>query len=297
MAIAFDFASADIKWTTAGASAGCHVGEKFALLHCGKNFNRGAGDRMPAGDVPTADAVTMRASVFASAGPRERDLGSRQFGMAQVTELFAYDFLYAGHIASEGSALVNMKSGFSANPSLDSRPSTGQSIDDRIFDPSRMNMVDASGGFRVTVDIGDHPNNSIPLTFENRRAGATNYLARVNRVQHFIVFFMTRETANAPIAVLGRLGWAASWRVEFKWSPGATKPSAIMRESNLFPGKFVSGGADATDRFAQIAVNRTPPSTKTQDDSTTDAVFDQRKAPMLVQDTSWSTDVPQDFFK
>ena len=37
----------------------------------------------------------------------------------------------------------------------------------------------------------------------------------------------------------------------------------MIRESNLFPGTFFAGGAN--DRFAEIALNRTPPTAKTQD--------------------------------
>ena len=42
--------TAKIAWTTSGATAACHIGSQFALLHCTKGANLTAGDRSPAGN-------------------------------------------------------------------------------------------------------------------------------------------------------------------------------------------------------------------------------------------------------
>jgi len=117
MAINLDASTARIAWTTNGATAACHTGVHFALLHCTKGANLGAGDRSPAGKVKLFDAVELEGSVFLEATANEFDIGDRQIGMVQTTELMFYEFVYAGRRDTEGSCNLDLKAGFTANPS------------------------------------------------------------------------------------------------------------------------------------------------------------------------------------
>jgi hypothetical protein len=152
-------------------------------------------------------------------------------------------------------------------------------------------------GFNIKVRFGDHPNNSIPNQFENRIAGAPNFLARAERRQHFVVFFVTRKNNSSPVTVLGRLGWAVVWIVDFNWTAGVDKPTATMRESNLFPGQFLLGPAADSEPWSNIAINRTEPTTNSQDNATVDAVYVKRLQPMVMQSKTWPDGFRNDFFK
>ena len=138
MAINLDASTAKIAWTTSGAAAACHTGSQFALLHCTKGANLGAGDRSPAGKVKLFDAVELEGSVFLDATANEFDIGDREIGMVQTTELMFYEFVYAGRRDTEGSCKLDLKAGFTNNPSLDVQSGPGQTIDDKIFDFSTM---------------------------------------------------------------------------------------------------------------------------------------------------------------
>ena len=69
MAINLDASTARIAWTTSGAAAASHTGVQFALLHCTKGANLGAGDRSPAGKVKLFDAVELEGRVFLTPPP------------------------------------------------------------------------------------------------------------------------------------------------------------------------------------------------------------------------------------
>ncbi len=300
MAINVDASTANIKWVNNGATAACHTGRQFAILHCRVGANLGAGDNMPAGKVRNADAMQMEASVFVDATANEFDMGDREFGMVQLTELICYEFLYAGRLESEGSCQMNLMTGFTANPSLDVQRASGGSVDDRIFDIG-MQTVDRvttpKTGFNVTLTFGDHPHNTIPYRFQNSVTRARNFLARAWRVQTFSVYFVTRANKTAPLTILGSLGWVVRWKVDFIWTNGATKPTAIPSDAYMAPSVlgFKLGPAPG-DSWSSIALNRTLPTTNKLDDDTSRAIFDQRRAPMLEQSPRRPVDLRPDFF-
>lgn len=300
MTLIVDPSTAKIEWVESGAIAACHTGSKFAILHCTSGANLGAGDHMPAGKVKSADAMQMAASVFVEATNNEFDLGTREFGMVQVCELIRYEFLYAGRLESEGSCLMNMMSGFTANPSLDVQRSPGTSFDDRIFDMNNLivdRVTTPKTGFNVQVRFGDHPNNTIPYRFQNSVTKATNFLARAWRVQTFAVYFVTRSTKSAPLDILGELGWVVRWKVDFNWTSATSTPTAILRDAFLAPS--VSGfhlGPDPGDSWSHIALNRTPPATNKQDDDTVNKIFTLRQSPLLTQSRDRPVDLPANFF-
>ncbi|MPZ36406.1 MAG: hypothetical protein GEV13_36580, partial [Rhodospirillales bacterium] len=62
------------------------------------------------------DAVELEGSVFLEATANEFDIGDRQIGMVQTTELMFYEFVYAGRRDTEGSCKLDLKAGFTANP-------------------------------------------------------------------------------------------------------------------------------------------------------------------------------------
>ena len=301
MAIIVDESTANIAWMPTGATASCHIGRQFAILHCTTGANLGAGDSMPAGKVRRSDAMQMEASVFVEATANEFDIGDREFGMVQLTELIRYEFLYAGRLESEGSCMMNMLNGFTANPSLDVQRASGGSIDDRIFDIG-MQTVDRlttpKTGFIVKLRFGDHPHNTIPYRFQNSVTGSRNLLARAWRVQTFSVYFVTRLNPTAPLTILGSLGWVVRWKVDFTWTSGSTTPTANLIDLYLAPSVvgFKRGPAPG-DAWSSIALNRTLPTTNKLDDDTSKAIFDQRRAPMLEQSRARPADLRSDFYK
>lgn len=244
--------------------------------------------------------MQMEASVFVEATNNEFDLGDREFGIVQLTELIRYEFLYAGRLESDGSCMMDMLKGFTANPSLDVQRGQGGSIDERIFDMS-MQTFDRvrtpRPGFNVKLRFGDHPHNTIPYRFQNSVTRARNFLARAWRVQTFSVYFVTRANTSAPLAILGSLGWVARWKVDFTWSGAATTPIANPIDLYLAPSVvgFKRGPAPG-DSWSAIALNRTLPTTNKLDDDTSKAIFDQRRAPMLEQSRSRPADLRGDFF-
>jgi hypothetical protein len=297
MAINLDASTARISWATRGATASCHTGSRFALLHCSKGANLGAGDRSPAGKVKLFDAVELEGSVFLEATANEFDIGDRQIGMVQTTELMFYEFVYAGRRDTEGSCRLDLKAGFTANPSLDVQSGPGQTIDDKIFDFSTL-LIDRvtapKAGFNVTVRFGDHPNNVIPYRFQNGLTGARNYLAMAARAQRFNVYLVTRANATSPVEILGRFNWAVDWIVEFAWSVRTGKPTATTRRADILDGVFVKGAQ--TDASANIVVARSQPTANRQDENAVNAIYNRRRAPLLRESRHWPPGFRTDFF-
>jgi hypothetical protein len=286
MALIVKAETATMAWKTRGAAAAVHVGQRYALMHCTSGVNLGAGDTDPAGEIVASEPVEIVASVFVEATDKETDLGKRQFGLVQVTGLHSYEFLYVGRLESEGSTVINMKSGFPPDGSLDSKKGA-LTIDQRIFGKHNVDIIPSKSGpkgFTVQVSTTDHPNNAVPLQFENRVAKVQNFLARLQRNQHFVVYLVTRETESSPITILGRLGWAVQWDAEFNWVTKTTRPlKPVIRASNLFPGRFLIGAPGASDPWATIALNRTEPTTNALDIAAASAAWDLRKSPICEQ--------------
>ncbi len=196
------------------------------------------------------DAVELEGSVFLEATANEFDLGDRQIGMVQTTELMFYEFVYAGRRDTEGSCKLDLKAGFATNPSLDVQSGPGQTIDDKIFDFATLlidRVTTPKAGFNVKVRFGDHPNNAIPYRFQNGLTGARNFLALAARAQKFNVYLVTRANATAPVEILGRFNWAADWIVEFAWSVRTGKPTATTRRADILDGRLRQRRANPAD--------------------------------------------------
>lgn len=300
MALAIDAASTTMSFVQGTAKADVKAGTKFAVLHCTNGANLKAGDTQPSGKVNSTEAVKVKGNVFVTCGSDDFVLDGHEFGMAQVTELQAYEFLYAGRVSNEGSVAINMKAGFGTNPSLDVDPHPGQSIDEEIFNIVGLNIVRKTTprlGFSVDFVFGDHPNNTVPWTFQNTVSGATNFLQRTFRAQHFVVYFLTRPNSTTTPTILGRIGWAIVWDFTYQWTAANKTPTVTKKNSQLFPGTFKLGAPDPLDAWARIAVNRTGATTPNQDRAAVTAVWDQRKDPLCKQSTSWPAGFPADFFK
>jgi hypothetical protein len=299
MAINLDASTAKIAWTTRGATAACHTGSQFALLHCTKGANLGAGDRSPAGKVKLFDAVELEGSVFAEATANEFDIGDRQIGMVQTTELMFYEFVYAGRRDTEGSCKLDLRAGFATNPSLDVQSGPGQTIDDKIFDFATLlidRVTTPKAGFNVTVRFGDHPHNAIPYRFQNGLTGARNFLALAARAQKFNVYLVTRANATAPVEILGRFNWAVDWIVEFAWSVRTGKAIATTRRADILDGVFVKGAQVSSDASSNIVVARSRPTANKQDEDAVNAIYNRRRAPLLRESRHWPPGFRTDFF-
>jgi hypothetical protein len=283
-----DQSSVKIGWKAPGASAGVHVGSKFVLLHCTKGVNLIAGEQFPAEDVVADKAVFIDAHVFLKSPDNQRDLGDMEFGLAQVSFIHNYEFIYAGRLESEGSTVINLRTGFTQNPSLDEEPRFGRTVDEEIFrstfPPLKVTPVTgANPGLNVDVTFKDHPNNAIPLTFENRVSAAPNFLASVKRTEEFITYFLARKKNVEPVTILARIGWTVNWHAEFNWTSATDKPTSIIRAGELFPGEPRIGAPDPGDPIAAIALARRGASTNAQDTAAQDAAWNQRRSPICEQ--------------
>ncbi|WP_395701306.1 hypothetical protein [Aquabacterium sp.] len=299
MALIVDDSSANMSFSAAGAKAAVHLGTHFAVVHCSAGANLGAGNSTPAGKVKNTDAIQIKGTVFVEATGNEFDLGDREFGMVQVTELYDYQFQYAGRLASDGSALLNVLAGFTKNPSLDVQPASGESTDEHIF--SFMNLdvkrvTTPRTGFEVTVLFGDHPNNVVPLRYDNQTSHSPNFLARIRRVQHFVVYFLTRGSATETPRILGRLGWAVTWDCDVNWTIATMRPKLTMKRAELFPGSFKLGPPPASDNWAQIAVNRSGPATNAQDTAAVDRIYSTHAPPVCQESPSPPDGFRSNFF-
>lgn len=300
MALVIDAASAKIAWRTQGATAGVDVGRQHVLLHCTKNANRSAGDTAPAGRVSTGNAVDIEGTVFVEATGGEFDLGTLEFGMVQISQLAAYRYLYAGRVASEGSTTIDLKAGYSRNPSLDVEPGTGETVDQHIFSPDNLSfsrVATGRKGFNIKVRFGDHPNNAVPLKFENRISGAPNFIARVSRNEAFVTYFVSRERPGAALTILARLGWAVNWDAEFTWTSASAVPAKNLRTALLFPGEPRTGAPNPPDTMSQLALARTEPTTNKMDTDATEAAWNQRREPICVQSRTRPAEIGASFFR
>lgn len=297
-----DQSSVKIGWKAPGASAGVHVGSKFVLLHCVKGANLTAGDQIPAQDVVIDKPVLIDAHVFLKSPDNQRDLGDMQFGLAQVSFIHNYEFIYAGRLESERSTVINLRTGFTQNPSLDEEPRFGRTVDEEIFratfPPLKVTPVTgANPGLNIDVTFRDHPNNAIPLTFENRVSGAPNFLASVKRTEEFITYFLTRIKNVEPVTILARIGWTVNWHAEFNWTSASDKPTLDIRAAALFPGEPRIGAPDPGDPMAAIALSRKGDSTNAQDTAAQDAAWKQRRMPICDQTRERPPGFRANFFK
>lgn len=281
-----DQSSIKMTFSAPSAAAGVHVGTEHALLHCTKNANLIAGDTTPPDSVNNGDAIIIEGRVFLKSTANESDVGSLEFGIAQVSFVHSYEFLYVGRLESEGSTLINIRSGYNQNPSLDEEARLGRTIDQEIFRATARKVTRVGGanpGLDVTVKFGDHPNNAIPLQFQNRNTGAPNFLAGVSRNEEFVTYFLARALNVEPFTILARIGWSINWNAEFNWSASTLKPQKDVKISLLFPGTALIGAPDAADPFAAVVLSRKLPTTNDQDTAAQDAAWNRRLQPICVQ--------------
>src|SRR5262249_25304113 len=229
MALQLDASTATMSFDMTGSKSTIRVGTQFALLHGTRNVNLTAADDA-AGVKPTkGPSVTTTGKVFLAADPSDFTIGDWEFGMIQVSNLQVYEFVYAGRLAGEGSVTINLKSGFTKNPSLDEEVppnSTSSTIDATIFDQTFLTATRVTTtrvGFEIEYKLDDHPNTLVPLRFENRKTTAPNFIFSARRDEGFIAYFVARENSKAPIQFLARIGWHAIWHGTFKWSAATMK--------------------------------------------------------------------------
>ncbi len=294
-----DQQSVKISLVKDGANAGVHVGTDHALLHCTKNANLAAGDVTPPDEVNNGPAINIEGRVFIRSTENERDLGNLEFGLVQVSFLHGYEFIYAGRLESEGSTVINLRLGYSKNPSLDEETARGRTIDQEIFRSTAMTVTPVrtgKTGFDVLVKFSDHPNNAIPLRFENRVTSAPNFLASAARNEEFITYFVARVRNVEPISILARIGWTVNWKSEFNWSAATMKPIKDIRASFLFAGDPRIGPPDASDPMAAVALARQVPTTNAQDSNAQDAAWTQRRQPICEQNRARPINFRSNFF-
>lgn len=299
MALIVDDTSVNMTWHASGAKAAVHAGTQFAIVHCSAGANLSAGNSTPAGKINTKEAIKVKGTVFVEATGNEFDLGDHEFGMVQVTELQDLQLLYVGRLNSDGSTLLNVRAGFTKNPSLDVDPDDGETVDEHIFNIVGLEtkrVTQPRTGFELTVTFGDHPNNAVPWRFDNTLTHSTNFLARIRRAQHFVVYFVTRASSTATPRILGRLGWAVTWDFDVNWTTATMRPRLSATRSELFPGTFKLGPPPAGDNWAQIAVNRTGPATNAQDSAAVNNIYNTHMAPTCVQSATPPEGFRSNFF-
>ena len=194
---------------------------------------------------------------------------------------------------------LDLKAGFTNNPSLDVQSGPGQTIDDKIFDFATLQtdrVTTPKIGFNVTVRFGDHPHNAIPYRFQNGLTGARNFLALAARAQKFNVYLVTRANATAPVQILGRFNWAADWIVEFAWSVRTGKPTATTRRVDILDGVFVKGAPNPPDTSSNIVVARSRPTANKQHEDAVNAIYNRRRAPLLRESRNWPPGFRTNFF-
>lgn len=277
-----DGSSATIAWKTSGATAAVFPGAQSILLHCTKNVNTGAADR-PGIRPPYGPAIEIEGHVFVEKTGHISGFGNLEFGMVQISTLFAYDVLYVGRVPSEGSTVIDLRQAFTTNPSVDVEPGTGESVEDHVFSPANVFPTpafrpDGRKGLDIKVTATDNPWNLFDLTFENRVAGAPNFIAKVARNEAFVTHFVVREP-GAPTTILARLGWTVNWYAEFNWVAG--RPFLSAHTCLLFPG-VPRIGAPPPDPISTLAVTLAGKTTNELDNEATDA-RSQRRQPICMQ--------------
>jgi hypothetical protein len=283
-----------------GAKPAIHVGKELILLHGTKNANLAAADMSTGGDGTKGPCIVITGNVFLEADAGEFDLGDWQFGIIQVSNVMVYEFIFAGRTSTEGSVTVNLKSGFTKNPSLDAEPHSGGSIDESIFDANNLTMkrvTKPKTGFQISVTSNDHPAKLMEKRFQNRRTNSPNFIFSARRDEGFTTFFVARENERAPVQFLSRVDWHIIWHGTFKWSAAKVEPTVTMKDARLDVGPVRSDAPDAGSTDFQIAKARVGPTSNEQDNKATDDAFVRRLTTVCTQSETLPKDLPSDFYQ
>lgn len=305
MVIAIAPGTATITANKGGSRTDIHVGTEHALLHCTTKVRRAAADEAAGHPGDSGPMITCTGTVLMSGDPANRqdkvDLMSNwEFGMILVSDLVVYEAHYAGRMANEGSIVVNLKSAFGTNPSLDGDGDL-PTVDEMIFDPSHQIIKDqttGTKGFLVTYTFGDHPNNPFPLRQTNGKAHSPNFLHTARRDEGFIAYFVARERGTT-VHHLARIGWHVIWHGTLGWTAPAAKPTASMVTSRIDIGQPTTDAIDNTafPKSAAIAKNPQRPTCNEQDGTAFDRGYGMgAREPVRVESTARPSNLPSNFF-
>ncbi len=296
MAIKLDTSTATMTVDLQGSKSAIHVGKHLALLHGTKNAILTSADQPLGGNTHKGPSITIKGSVFLDATAGELDTGDWQFGILQVSTLAVYEFVYAGRMPNEGSSTVNLKSGYTKNPSIDA----DAPIADDVFDPGGVTISATTTprtGFNAEFRFTDHPATLVPLKFQNQKTSSPNYLYSARRDEGFVAYFVARQNENAPIQFLSRVGWHAIWHGTFKWTSAASKPTVTMKDAKMYSSTVLLGAPAATDKEFQTAKAGKGPTTNKQDTTASEDAFVNRKSTVYTESSDRPTGLPDDFFK
>jgi len=305
MVIAIAPGSATITANKGGSRTDIHVGTEHALLHCTTKVRRAAADEAAGHPGHTGPMITCTGTVLMSGDPANRQdkvdlMTNWEFGMILVSDLLVYEAQYAGRMANEGSIVVNLKSAFGTNPSLDGDGDL-PTVDEMIFDPSNQIITDqttGTKGFLVTYKFGDHPNNPFPLRQTNAVAHSPNFLHTARRDEGFIAYFVARE-GGRTIHHLARIGWHVIWHGTLGWTSPTAKPTASMVTSRIDIGQPTTDAVDNTafPRSAAIAKNPQRPTCNEQDGTAFDRGYGPTAtASVRAESTTRPSNLPSGFF-
>lgn len=305
MVVAIAPGTATITANKGGSRTDIHVGTEHALLHCTTNARRAAADDPAGHPGHTGPMITCTATVLMSGDPANRqdkvDLTTNwEFGMILVSDLVVYEAQYAGRMANEGSIVVNLKSAFGTNPSLDGDGDL-PTVDEMIFDPSNQVITDqttGTKGFLVTYKLGDHPNNPFPLRQTNSKVPAPNFLHTARRDEGFIAYFVARERGST-VHHLARIGWHIIWHGTLGWTTPTAKPTVSMVTSRIDIGQPTTDAVDNTafPKSAAIAKNPQRPTCNEQDGTAFDRGYGTgAREPVRTESTTRPGNLPSNFF-
>lgn len=305
MVVAIAPGTATITANKGGSRTDIHVGTEHALLHCTTNARRAAADDPAGHPGHTGPMITCTGTVLMSGDPANRqdkvDLTTNwEFGMILVSDLVVYEAQYAGRMANEGSIVVNLKSAFGTNPSLDGDGDL-PTVDEMIFDPSNQVITDqttGTKGFLVTYKLGDHPNNPFPLRQTNSKVPAPNFLHTARRDEGFIAYFVARERGST-VHHLARIGWHIIWHGTLGWTTPTAKPTVSMVTSRIDIGQPTTDAVDNTafPKSAAIAKNPQRPTCNEQDGTAFDRGYGAgAREPVRTESTTRPGNLPSNFF-
>ncbi|MCE9532999.1 MAG: hypothetical protein K8T89_18025, partial [Planctomycetes bacterium] len=285
MAIKLDPTTATMSVDKAGSKSAIHVGRELVLLHGTRNAVLSSADTSAGGKQTNGPSIVMTGKVFMDAAATDFDLGDFQFGMIQVSTVVVYEFVYAGRMSNEGSVKINLKAGFTKNPSLDAETTGGGTIDETIFDSANQTfkrVTTPRPGFEVTYKSDDHPSTLVPQKVQNSLTNAPNFISSARRDEGLIAYFVARQSETSPVIFLSRLGWHGIWHGTFKWSVATNRPTVTLVDSQMQLGSALLGSPPATDAEFLVAKARVGPITNDLDKSASDDAFVNRRSPVFV---------------
>jgi hypothetical protein len=301
MTVSVDTAAATMSIASAGFKPDVHIGTQMILLHCTKGANLAVADTGAHGKMSFGDAITFtgNVSLLADAASRADEVAARTdwtFGFVQFCNVLVTELIYGGRLPTDGAIRVDLKRGYTTNPSLDWGGGSSATSPINLASQSFVKTGNARAPFKVTVKDGDNIALNADLILDNRTNGSPNYLFSARRDLGFVTALVARDPGG-KLQFLCFREWHVIWHAELRWTSG-TPPTAtrIIRHLAADIDQTTTMGPPTRDAWQPLVANPAPPTANDLLDEAVKDALDRRRQPIIVQTRERLPEIPSDFF-